>query len=241
MYAPPVLALPAIGYGVAGVLGGGPRFLRRHPWLAGALACGGVVVLAKSQFDRLWTEEPEYEVERVVNGLELRRYAPRLVAETVVETSSFDEAREEGFHRLASYLFGENLAKTRLSMSAPVNLARRHAAPSERLPMTTPVTLGPSQSGYVMRFQMPKDHELTKLPKPKDPRVLLRRLPQERVAVLRFRGRYTGARVEQKESELLARVRAEGLSPHGEPLFAGYDPPSALPFLRRVEVWVGVS
>lgn len=240
-YATPVVALPAIGCGVAGMLGRGPKLLQRYPWAASALACVGVVMLAKSQFDRFWTEEPEYEVERTLNGLELRRYPPRVVAETVVETTSFDQAREEGFRRLAGYLFGANVARERFSMTVPVTVARRHVPPSEHLPMTAPVTLAASTNGYVMRFQMPGDRKLTSLPRPKDERVLLRRTPAERVAVLRFRGTYRGAHIEQKERELITRVRAEGLSPHGEPSFAGYDAPSALPFLRRIEVWVGVS
>lgn len=240
MYATPALAFPALGYGVAGMLGHGPRVLRRYPWVAGMLACGGLVMLAKSQFDRFWTEEPDYEVESSLNGFELRRYEPRVVAETVVETTSFDEAREEGFRRLAGYIFGENTASERLSMRGPVNLTRRHVAPSEHLPMTSPVTLASSTNGYVVRFQMPKDRKLGSLPRPKDDRVLLRRMQSERVAVLRFRGTYGGAHVEEKERELILRVRAEGLTPRGEPTFAGYDAPSALPFLRRIEVWVGV-
>jgi len=240
-YAAPAMALPAIGYGVAGMLGRGPRLLQRHSWLAAALACGGVVMLAKSQFDRFWTEEPEYKVERVLGGLELRAYPPRVVAETIVETNSFDEGREEGFRRLAAYLFGANVAGEHFSMAVPVTLARRHASSSERLRRREPVTLSSSTNGYVMCFPMPSDRRLTTLPRPKDERILLRRKPSERVAVLRFRGTYAGARIEEKERELITRVRAEGLTPHGEPTFAGYDSPVALPFLRRVEVWVGVS
>jgi hypothetical protein len=240
-YATPALALPAIAFGVAGVLRRGPRVLRRKPWLAGAVACGGLVLLGKSQLDRLWTEEPDYELERVLSGLELRRYRPRVVAETIVETSSFDEAREDGFRRLAGYLFGDNTAKERLSMTIPVNLARRHATTNGHVPKGTAGPPAASNRGYVMRFQMPKERKLASLPRPTDERVTLRRMPPEHVAVLRFRGTYSAERVEDKERELIQRVRALGLTPRGEPTFAGYDAPSALPFLRRVEVWIGVA
>lgn len=222
MYASPVAGMSAIGLGLAGLFGKGPSLLRERPLVSVALVCGGSVLLAKSQFDRFFLEEPDYKVEREVNGLEIRTYAPRLVAETTVQAPSFDEARKQGFQRLANYLFGDNV-------------------PEERLSMTTPVTLEESTDGYVMRFQMPKHERYAALPRPNDPRVTLRRLPRDRVAVLRFSGTYAGAKIEAKERELLERVEAAGLQAAGKPTFAGYDAPSALPPLRRVEVWVSIS
>jgi len=243
-YAPPFLALSAMGFGVAGLMGAGPRTLRRHPFVAAALACGGIVMFAKSQFDRFWTRQPPYEVVDRVNGIEIRRYPPRVVAETVIGTTSFDEAREQGFRRLASYIFGENIATDATDATDALNGARNGAeaaTPSEHLAMTTPVTLAASERGYVMRFLMPRERELALLPQPKDPRVVLRRLPIENFAVLRFRGTYSAEHIEGKERELVERLEAAGLQPKGEPTFAGYDAPSALPFLRRVEVWVGLA
>jgi hypothetical protein len=242
-YAPPFLALSAMAFGVAGLVGAGPRTLRRHPFVAAALACGGTVMFAKSQFDRFLTPQPPYELVDRVNGIEIRRYAPRVVAETVIGTTSFDEAREEGFRRLASYIFGENIA-TDATENDALSAARNgadEAPPSEHIAMTTPVTLTASERGYVMRFLMPRERELAQLPEPKDPRVVLRRLPIENFAVLRFRGTYAAEHIEGKERELVERLEASGLQPQGEPTFAGYDAPSALPFLRRVEVWVGLA
>jgi hypothetical protein len=241
-YGPTIVALPAIGFGIAGLLGSGPRFLRRHPIVSAALACGGMVALFKSQFDRFLLEHPHYELEQELDGLEVRRYAPRKVAETVVEATSFDDARKEAFHRLAGYIFGANAPSEKLPMTTPVSMARAGSEPSgEHLAMTTPVTLSHSPKGYVMRFQMPKDRLLSSLPKPTDARVRLRQLPGERVAVLRFRGTYDADRIAEKQRELLERVAAAGLTASGEAVFAGYDSPAALPFLRRVEVWVPVG
>jgi hypothetical protein len=245
-YAPTLLAVPAVGFGVAGLLGSGPAFFRRHPVVSALLACGGMVTLFKSQFDRFLLEQPHYEVEGEVNGLELRRYAPRRVAETRVEVSSFDEARKQAFQRLAAYIFGDNTAREKLAMSTPVSVAPHgsdHGSEphGEHLPMTTPVTLGHSKGGYVMRFQLPKDRTLSSLPRPHDSRVRLRQVPAERVAVLRFSGSYSGEHIAAKERELLERVKAAGFSATGEPVFAGYDSPVALPFLRRVEVWVPIA
>jgi hypothetical protein len=240
-YAPPIVALPMVGLGIAGAIGSGPTFLRRHPVASALLACGGLAILAKSQFDRFLLEQPDYELEEEIDGLEIRRYAPRNVAETTVEAASFDDARKEAFQRLADYLFGNNVPEEKLSMTVPVSVMARGLERGERLAMTTPVTLGRSPAGYVMRFAMPKARALNALPQPNDPRVSLRRLPGERVAALRFRGSYAGEHIAEKERELLDRVAAAGLMAAGEPAFAGYDSPAALPLLRRVEVWVPLA
>lgn len=212
--------------------------------MAAALACGGVVVLAKSQLDRFFLEAPDYEVVERLNGLEVRLYSARNVAETTVNVRTFDEARTQGFQRLADYLFGENVPGEKLAMTVPVSLARKGSRrDGERLQMTTPVTLVPTQSasGYVMQFQMPKGRQLSSLPRPKDPRISLRRLPEELVAVLRFRGSYDSDRIAEREREFLYRMEAAGLVPGSEPTFAGYDSPAALPLLRRVEIWATIA
>ena len=37
------------------------------------------------------------------------------------------------------------------------------------------------------------------------------------------------------------KLEQAGLTPAGAPLFAGYDAPSTLPFLRRLEIWVPIA
>jgi hypothetical protein len=44
--------------------------------------------------------------------------------------------------------------------------------------------------------------------------------------------------VAEKSQALLEAVERAGLRTRGEPEFAGYDPPTTLPFLRRNEVWI---
>jgi hypothetical protein len=59
--------------------------------------------------------------------------------------------------------------------------------------------------------------------------------------VLRYGGRYTGRNAEEKAAELLSAVQAAGLRPVGPVSFAGCDPPTTLPALRRVEAWVEIA
>ena len=111
----------------------------------------------------------------------------------------------------------------------------------EHIAMTSPVTSHEDDDGYVVTFTMPKDRALELLPVPKDARVRVRRTGGERFAVLKYRGTYRGDLAKQKHEELVARVREAGLVTRGAPLFAGYDAPSTLPALRRVEAWVAIE
>ncbi|MEO8842857.1 MAG: heme-binding protein [Kofleriaceae bacterium] len=207
--------------------------------LAGGVA-GGLTALAmlgvRWQLARLFTEEPDYEVEDNLGPLEIRRYFPQITAHTRVDVLSYDAALQQGFRRLAKYVFGDNFNGEKLAMTTPI-----HAAGHEKLEMTSPVITSQSSHGYEMSFVMPSGRALASLPTPNDSAVELGEVPERRVAVLSFRGRYRGAEIEQHERELMDLVKAAGLQATSAPMFAGFDPPTTLPFLRRNEVWVEVA
>jgi len=238
-YFPALTAAPALALGLAGLADRGPRVLRERPWLSALVAAGGAAFLAKWQLERLFSQEPDYELERRIGELEIRRYAPRVIAETLVdEESDWQAARSEGFKRLANYIFGGNTRQETLDMTSPVGMGQEQAGSSERLAMTSPVTTEHTTAGYFITFDMPKERTLADLPDPDDSRIQLRQTPRERVAALRFSGSYRTELIREKQDELLRLVQAAGLEADGDPMFAGYDAPSTLPFLRRVEVWV---
>lgn len=218
------------------------------------------VALTRWQMARWFAEQPEYEVEEHVGPLEIRHYDRIVRAETTVEAASWDEALNEGFQRLAGYIFGANRTREvaaahlgseqleglvpeggssqKLAMTAPVNVrTERHALASlanvEREPSP-----GSSNANFIVTFTMPKERSTGSLPVPDDSRVRLRSVPPRRVAVLRYAGRYTARRVAEKARVLLDAAEAAGLRTRGEPEFAGYDPPTTLPWLRRNEVWI---
>lgn len=211
------------------------------PVLLGAGALLGFGVF-RWQLARLFSEQPQYEVERRIGNLEIRRYAPQVVAETKVHAATFREGLNKGFRLLAGYIFGKNMDSTRIAMTAPVS---QEQGEGTKIVMTAPVSLAPSsregETGWVMRFVMPKKWTLGSLPAPLDERVHLRQLPERRVAALRWSGTFDADKNARMQEELLTRLRAEGLRPEGEPLFAGYDAPSTLPFLRRNEAWVELA
>ena len=56
---------------------------------------------------RIGTEEPHYLGQRLTDDVEIRKYGPRIAAETTVDDDE-DRARNAGFRRLARYIFGAN-------------------------------------------------------------------------------------------------------------------------------------
>ena len=182
------------------------------------------------------TEEPAFAVQRTIDGVEVRRYGPRVAAETVVDADE-EPARNEGFRRLARYIFGGNRAKTKIAMTAPVAQQQ-----GEKIAMTAPVAAqrGPGDQ-WVIRFFMPAGQTVDSLPIPDDERVRLVDVPGETVAALRFSGLATPSAVAARTSELLTTLRTHGLTPAMEPVTWFYDPPWTIPFRRRNEIAVSLG
>ncbi len=184
---------------------------------------------------RTGTEEPMYVREASVGDIEIRRYGPRIAAQTVV-TGDENEARNTGFRRIAGYIFGGNHRQTKIAMTAPV------AQQSEKIAMTAPVAQSRGAGGdSVIRFFMPSKWSMELLPEPDDERVELVEVPGETYAVLRFTGDRSPAAVAAKSDELLKTLSASEFQPTGEPVAWFYDPPWTLPFRRRNEVAVVVG
>lgn len=190
---------------------------------------------------RSWTEEPPYEVEKKLGDVQIRRYGPRIAAETTVFADEEAEARNQGFRRLASYIFGGNQTRTKIAMTAPVTQQPANAD-GQKIAMTTPVsqTAGPD-GGWVIRFFMPGRWTRDTLPTPNDATVKLVTAPPETFAVLRFRGSWGPAAIAARTDQLMRAVQASGYQVGGEPLSWFYDPPWTLPLLRRNEVAVVVT
>ena len=171
---------------------------------------------------RVGTEEPHYISTPIDDGVELRRYGPRIAAETTVAADE-DRARNIGFRRLANYIFGGNHRDEAISMTAPVGQSRT------------------SDDRWTIRFFMPSKWTMDTLPTPDDDNVALVTVPGETVAVLRFSGDRGTAAVAAHTAELVGVLRDKGIDTTGEPVAWFYDPPWTLPFRRRNEIAVPVE
>lgn len=196
-------------------------------------------------------EEPAYATERQAEDglLSVRAYPAFAVAEVTV-TGTRADAANAGFRPLFDYISGANTAGDKIPMTAPV---RQHAAAGdtpndrsgEKIPMTAPVRQQAASSGadgeqWVVQFVMPRGATLQSLPKPTNPAVRLHTVPAARYAVIRFAGRSTPENLGEHLTLLENWLKAQNLRPEGAPLYAFYNPPWVLPFLRRNEIWLAV-
>jgi SOUL heme-binding protein len=181
-------------------------------------------------------EEPRYTVTQSYGDIELRDYSPYLVAETVVE-GDFDAAGNEGFRRLFRYIAGDNRASAEISMTAPV----AQQPVREKIAMTVPVAQVPEATGHRVSFVVPSKYSIATAPKPLDPRVQVREIAAQRVAVVRFSGFWTDRRYREEKARLLAFLAERGLAAGGEPQVARYNAPYVPPFLRRNEILIPLA
>ena len=201
--------------------------------------------LATLLFGLLWTgplmaiEEPKFESLRKEDKVEIRRYGPVIVAETIVD-GDMDSASNRGFQLIAGYIFGNN---ERIAMTAPVVAEAQSSA--EKIAMTVPVSIEPQIADdskmagaqrWRIHFVMPSQYTLATLPKPLNPQVKLREIPAKTYAALTYSGFNTESKVQENTDQLLDWLKTQQIETIGKPQLARYNPPWTLPFLRRNEI-----
>ena len=170
-------------------------------------------------------EEPPFRVLQSDPPFEHRLYTGFVVAETDV-VGDFDAASRSGFRRVAAYIFGDNQAQ--------------HGG-NRKIEMTAPVTVEPKDQGWRLHFVMPSAESLSSLPKPNNPDIKLRQIPEHAVAVVRFSGFTTQAAVQEQTTKLRSWMSSKQLEASGPPQVARYNDPFTLPWRRRNEILIPVA
>ncbi len=199
-------------------------------------AVGGIIIGAAAVGPIMSdVEQAKYEVVKADGAIELRDYAPMIVAQVSVEGER-KEAINKGFRLIADYIFGNNSASQKVAMTAPVI-----QQPSEKIAMTAPVIQQPDGNAWKVQFVMPASYTLKTLPKPNNKQVKLLEVEGKRFAAIRFSGRSTAESLEQRTDELNAYIKAEKLKTLSAPTYAFFNPPWTLPPFRRNEVMVEIA
>ena len=170
-------------------------------------------------------EEPKFEVLQSHDDYEVRRYVPHIVAEVDVAGDDGDPGRA-AFRILAGYIFGDNEAETKMSMTAPV----------------TSQAVGDDEKAlYTYAFFMESEYTMETLPKPVDTRIRLVEKPARVIAARRYSGRWSASNYHKNEAALMAALADDGVVLAGEPYLARYNSPFTLWFMRRNELLVEIE
>jgi hypothetical protein len=167
------------------------------------------------------TEEQKYTLVKTYDDFEIRFYPPATIATISSSAKTYKELASPGFQKLAGYIFGDNKAKEKISMTSPVHMDINDTASK-------------------MSFVMPSSYTLESLPKPIDPTVLISESASEYVAVIKFSGFASDKDINYYSKKLQTLLLQNNITSFGNYRFYGYNPPYQL-VNRRNEIVVGVK
>lgn len=175
-------------------------------------------------------DEPSFSLLESHDCFEIRQYGPMVVAEAHAEGAR-KEAIKNGFRFLADYILGGNHQNKQIAMTAPVM-----ELPAD--PSFSPVLQGKK---WKVHFVLPENYSLETAPQPKSDQISLIAIPARKIAIVRFSGRTGDDNVIPQIEKLNKFLLSKKLSARGPLVFAYYNPPWTLPFLRRNEIMVEIQ
>jgi len=181
-------------------------------------------------------EEAEYTVSLKQDKLEIRDYAPSIVAEVIVN-DNFEDASGAAFRKLFKYISGDNTGRSKIAMTSPVS----QKPEPEKIAMTSPVGQRKSEQGWAVSFMMPASYTMDSIPLPDDPSVVLREVPAHRAAAIRYSGTWSEKAYKKQLALLLEWIEAENLEIMGETVWARYNAPFTPWFMRRNEILIPID
>lgn len=211
---------------------------------------------------------PSYEVvakgplrEDGTPAYEVRRYEAVALATTRMDSSSSSSEGGDGmaaagasgdaFNSLLAYLTGQNSAQQEMSMTTPVAIDVTTTTSSTSSSGADVDAEGGSSGSAAtakystMSFVLPKGVKASEAPSPTDYKVMIREVPAQLVAVREFTGFATPTEVTKQLADLRSALQSDSqwqlqsIAP-GQPdcQLLQYNPPYALPWIRRNEVVV---
>ena len=150
-------------------------------------------------------ETPKYTVLKSYDDFELRQYGSMILAQTVMQSDSYENTSSQGFRRVASYIFGGNDENKKIAMTAPVIME-----------------MGDDTK---MSFVMPKEHSMESLPEPSSEEVKILKVSPKKYAVITFPGYANNKKIDKYAKKLLKSIKSEGLETVGNLKFMGYNAP----------------
>ena len=182
------------------------------------------------------TEEAPYTVIKTDDIFELREYAPQVLAEIIVD-GDLEGAGNKAFRPLFRYISGDNKSRGKIAMTAPVSQEQT----GEKISMTAPVSQQRVQGKWAVSFMMPASYSMETLPIPDDQNIKLRQVPARRVAAVRYSGFWSEEKYLHYKEKLEKWIKDNHFTVTGEPVWARYNAPFTLWFMRRNEILIPVA
>ena len=161
-------------------------------------------------------EEPPFNIVYKTEVYEIRHYLDRLAVQATYNN------QDSTFRMLFNYISGENKE-------------------SEKIKMTTPVTLFKKSSDMVMQFFLPLKFSIKTAPKPTDSKVKLINIEEGYYAVIRYSGRTTDKNFDKHVKILKKNLKEDKIKIIGPSTKAIYNGPFTLPIFRRNEAMFQVD
>ncbi len=162
-------------------------------------------------------EQPDYTVIKKDNEFEIRQYTNFLTA-TVETEGERDDAIGKGFRILFKYISGENKNKESISMTVPV------------------MQKSSGNNKWSISFVVPKKFNLQNVPQPDNQSVKIKNNPDLKVVVITFSGLFSNENIKENEAKIRNYIKEKGLKIEEPAIYAGYNEPWTLWFLKRNEV-----
>jgi len=183
------------------------------------------------------TEELTYSVLHAEDAFEIRQYDPYIEAYVEVPLNNRSQRSGSAFRLLAGYIFGNNIRRQKIAMTAPViNTVINQDANDQDQPLPSSRTLE-TPTHYRMAFSMPAEMSWDDMPKPGNDQVKLQQVQGHLKAAVRYSGNRSRSVDQKSELALLSWLSKQtDFQIKQGPYYAGYDSPWTPANKRRNEV-----
>ncbi len=154
----------------------------------------------------LKTEKQKYRIVLKDAELEIRYYPSATMATIYSKGTNYKGVANNGFRKLAGFIFGGNEEKKGISMTAPVRMNM-------------------SEKGSEMSFVMPEKYNESTLPKPNDASIRIHKSAPQYVAVISFSGYATDEKIQSYKHQLEQILAKRNIKITGDYNFLGYNAP----------------
>jgi len=146
-----------------------------------------------------------YEVVKNYDDFEVRKYEASLFSSVKLNSKNYKSGSNEGFRKLAGYIFGGNDKEQKIAMTSPVAMSL--------------------DDTMTMMFMIPRNLKKEDLPKPNNSQIEFEEVPAKSVAAIRFGGWANDKKIEKYKKQLIKSLKKEGLEFTNRFYYLGYNPP----------------